>query len=155
MDYLASFSSLTLSSLSSSAPAVFPPVSAVRIVSITRLHCRDKSVCQRDIIIKLFQRSFNIAEEGLRSGPRKIRLKYNLCGRDELRNKTFRGKMNCPATWNSLVVANWVTSSARILLWYFVVSSVLLEISMLMNSWWELTELHVKSPDFSLNMNIF
>lgn len=69
-----------------------------RLISITQLHRRDKSVCQGDVIIKLFQRSFNIAGEGLRCSPQKIRLKYDLCVRDELRNKTFRGKMNCPAT---------------------------------------------------------
>lgn len=97
MDYLARLSSGP-SSLSSTAPTVFPPVSAARLISITRLHRRDKSVCQRDIIIKLFQRSFNIAEAGPRSSRWKIRLKYDLRVRDELRNKTFRGEMNCPAT---------------------------------------------------------
>lgn len=137
---------LAPSSLSTSAPIVFPSVSAAQLISITRLHRRDKSVCQRDIIIKLFQRSFNIAEAGLRSSPWKIGLKYDLCVRDELWNKTFRGKMNCPATWNSLAVANWVTSSARILPQYFGgrLFRTLPEISMAINSWWELTELHVK-----------
>lgn len=80
---------------------------------------RDKSVCQRGFIIKLFQRSFNIAEEGLHSGPpRKIRLKHNLCVRDESWNETFKGeKMNCGAGRSRLVMADCVTLSAKCLHW--------------------------------------
>lgn len=88
------------------------------LVSITWLHYCDKSACQQDIIIKLFQRSFNIAEEGLHFSPRKIRLKYNLCVRDELGNETFTEKMNSLADWNSLVMAKCVTLSGNLHHWY-------------------------------------
>lgn len=88
------------------------------LVSITWLHSCDKSACQQDIIIKLFQRSFNIAEEGLHFSPWKIQLKYNLCVRDELGNETFTEQMNSLADWNSLVMANCVTLSANLHHWF-------------------------------------
>lgn len=81
----------------SHTPTVSSPVNRAVLISITWPHRCDKSVCQQDIIIKLFQRSFNIAEEGLHFSPWKIRLKYNLCVRDELWNETFTEKMNCRA----------------------------------------------------------
>lgn len=64
----------------------FLPVAGDVLISITQHHSHDKYVCQQNIIIKLFQRSFNIAEEGLHFSPGKIRLKYNSCVRDDLRN---------------------------------------------------------------------
>lgn len=97
MGYIVGSVLLLLLDPSSLTPTVFSSVTRAALVSITWLHSYDKSVCQQDIIIKLFQRSFNIAEEGLHFSPWKIQLKYNLCVRDELGNETFTGKMNTPA----------------------------------------------------------
>lgn len=95
----------------------FTPVVFAALVSITWLHSCDKSGCQQDIIIKLFQRSFNIAEEGLHFRPWKIQLKYNLCVRDELGNETFTEQMNSLADWNSPNMGNCVTLSANFRQW--------------------------------------